>query len=323
MFLRAAASLLLAAGFWTVLSVPTACAQALNIYATGTSFGCADVEFDVAGNLYATGGANTSGKIYKIPPGGGTASLFVSSGLYWPWGLAMSPGGTLYVCDRGDQNVANAGAIYSVSATGVLTLFKGGLPECLFIVFDPAGNLYAAAYSQNKIIKISSDGVVSDYATGIGVVSNFLYQMSFDVAGNLYVGVQQGMYKIGPGGSSVTQIFDGAGQSMGHIQWADDRFILGTYGHRQLVYWSPTTGLKNLLAKSSTLCPPAPPASPGVLAGNTTPATAFMFEPTGMRIHDGKVFVGDYGCHDVRSFDLPLFTPTAGSTWGRLKVMYR
>ena len=91
----------------------------LNFYATGLTAGCADVEFDAAGNLYGTGGGNSSGKIYKVPAGGGLASEFVSSGLYFPWGLAMSPSGTLHVCDRGDQ-LGNHSAIYS--PTGVLTL---------------------------------------------------------------------------------------------------------------------------------------------------------------------------------------------------------
>lgn len=302
----------------SALTAAPARAQNLNVYATGIALGGADLEFDLLGNLYATGGAGGGGKLYKVAPGGGAATILTATGLFYPWGLAVGPTGTIYVCDRGDQSLANQTKIYSVNATtGALTLFKSGLPHCAFITCDGSGNLYGAVYSGNKVIKITPGGVVSDYATGLGTLGDQLYQMSFDLAGNLYVGVEAGMYKVGPGGSPVTPIFTtGASQSMGHIRWGSDNFIVANYGFHQLVHYSSALGFHNLLT-------PAGCTTTGVLADGVNPGTASMFHPSGMRLRSGMVFVGDYDCHDVRSFDLPGILPVRGASWGRVKTLYR
>ena len=289
--------------------------QSLGVYANNMPAGSTDLEFDSAGSLFVTGGSGGSGRIYTAPAGGGAASVFVTSGLFRPWGLAFDPGGTLYVADFGDANVANTGKIFRVSSSGTLTIFKSGLNGPAYMLFDAAGNLYVGMFSQNKVIRITPAGVQSDYATGLGVNSGEqVMQISFDDSGNMYAGVEQDIYKIAPGGAPVTKIIAGGlGQAMGHVRLPGDDFIVATFGFHQLRRASPGTavlGLTNTALASK--CTDGP-----------MPNSASVFNPVGMRLRQGRVYFADQGCHDVRAFDAGGVTGNFRQTWGQLKLHYR
>jgi hypothetical protein len=320
MLARSALGTLASLVILAAICVAPARAATLQVYATNISAGGADLEFDGAGNMYVTGGSGGLGKLYKVAPGGGAATPMTLTGpaLFQPWGLATSPGGTLYLVDRGDPTVANSGKIYSVSPTGVLTLFKGSLAGPFSIVFDPAGNLYVGLVSQNKVAKITPGGVMTNYATGLGVAGEQVMQLSIDASGNIYAGVEQDMYKIAPGGSPVTKVISGGlSQAMGHVRWASDNFIVATFGFHQLKHWSAAYGLHNLLNPAAGSC------AVGLLSDGVSPGGASMSQPTSMRLLAGTVYVADQGCHQVRAFDVGDITPARGRTWGQLKTLYR
>ena len=92
-------------------------------------------------------------------------------------------------------------------------------------------------------MRITPAGVVSNYATGLGVVGNQTYQLEFDAAGNLYVGNEDRILRIAPGGSPATQVVGGLLQAMGFVRWTGDNFIVSTFGFGRLLYTSPTLGV--------------------------------------------------------------------------------
>jgi sugar lactone lactonase YvrE len=315
MTIRAAASPLLVLGLaatFSVLQPAVSLAQHVTTYADITPAYGTDLEFAADGTLYFSGGSGGLGKLYKLAPGGGSTSTFVSTGLFRPWGLAFDPGGTLYVADLGDVSIANAGRILKVSAAGVLTPFKTGLSAPCSIVFDPAGNLYVGLNSSRKVIRITPAGVQTDYATGVGVIGEQVFQLSLDAAGNLYAGVEQDMYKIGPGGSPVTKVIAGGlHEAVGHVRWDGDNFIVANYGFHQLLHYSPGTGLTLLTGSGSGSC-----------ANGDMPAVN-VFQPTSMRLWHDKVYFSDAGCHSIRVFDVDKITAAPQRTWGEIKLRYR
>ena len=146
------------------------------------SFGeLGDLVLDSAGNIYVVESDNyRNSKIRKVTPAGVVTTLAGSglSGSADGTGAAASFGelGGLVLDSAGNIYVAEFGAsVYSfkirkVSPTGVVTTFanvSGGLHG--MVVIDGNGNLFVAVSSHrnvleySKIIKITSNGVVSDF----------------------------------------------------------------------------------------------------------------------------------------------------------------
>src|SRR5262245_7953373 len=77
-------------------------AQDIATYATGVN-GPWGLAFDAAGTLYVT---NHSPTIYKVAPGGGAASVFVTDALFTnPVGIVCDAAGNVFVADRGNLAV--------------------------------------------------------------------------------------------------------------------------------------------------------------------------------------------------------------------------
>ena len=134
--------------------------------------------------------------------GAGTAATFV-----YPISIAIDSLGNLYVGDRGNES----GKIRKISPTGVVTTLAGtgaqghqdgaGNQASFFSVegvsVDAAGNVYVADRSNNKIRKVTPQGVVSTYAgtggagstDGAAAVASFNMPrgLALDASGNLYV----------------------------------------------------------------------------------------------------------------------------------------
>ena len=143
--------------------------------ATSTSISSPNaVAIDSSGNLYLTEGhrvrmVNTSGTMLIIagtgtPSFSGDGGPALSATLSGPSGVAVDSAGNVYVSDTGNDRVRK------ISTGGIITTFAGGgsvqgdggpASNARFgltqeISFDPAGNLYVADSTFNRIRRISA-----------------------------------------------------------------------------------------------------------------------------------------------------------------------
>ena len=124
--------------------------------------------------LYVTLANNRIEKITSA----GTGSVFASTGLSTPRGLAFDSVGNLYAANAGGNTIEKftPGGVGSVFASS-------GLSGPLGLAFDSAGNLYAAN-DTNTIEKFTPGGTGSVFASS-GLLTPT--GLAFDSAGNLYV----------------------------------------------------------------------------------------------------------------------------------------
>src|SRR5438094_304763 len=102
----------------------------------------------------ANSGDNTIEKFTS----GGAGSVFSSSGLNQPYGLAFDSAGNLYAA-------TSFNTIVRFTPSGVRSVFaSSGLNEPVGLAFDSAGNLYAANYGDNTIERFTPGGVGSVFA---------------------------------------------------------------------------------------------------------------------------------------------------------------
>ncbi|MBD1392952.1 NHL domain-containing protein [Mucilaginibacter glaciei] len=179
---------------------------------------------DLAGNIFVADYYNN--KIRKITPDG-VVSTYANLGngqnspVIYPTGVAVDSHGVVFFSS---QNI-----IKKISAEGVVTTFAGGTygsadgtgTSASFnytagMAFDAVDNLYVADQNNNKIRKITPDGVVTTFAgsgtadkfDGLGVSAAFRSpaSVSVDGFGNVFVADQGNnlIRMISPGGNVKT-----------------------------------------------------------------------------------------------------------------------
>jgi sugar lactone lactonase YvrE len=148
------------------------------------------IVIDAVGNIYFSEWGyynhirkiDTSGIIYTIAGAGagfsGDGGPATNALLSYPAGMAMDANGNLYFADSGNQRIRKintAGIIYTIAGTGAQgSAGDGGnalAAQFNFpndVALDASGNIYIADYSNNKIRKINSVGIISTLA-GTGV----------------------------------------------------------------------------------------------------------------------------------------------------------
>ena len=111
----------------------------------------------------------------------GVGSVFASTGLNNPQGLAFDSAGNLYVANAGNNTIMKftPGGVGSVFASTGLDAPQG-------LAFDSAGNLYALNPGLGTIEKFTPGGAGSVFASGFGPNTG-RNGLAFDIAGNLYV----------------------------------------------------------------------------------------------------------------------------------------
>lgn len=183
------------------------------------------VAIDAADNLYVSDRVNSV--IRKITPQA-VVTTFANVGgpfhgqLVWPMGLAIDAAGYIYVA-------ATNSDILKITPAGVVTVLAGNgtrgaadgmgdaasfnVPEDVAV--DAAGNVYVADFSNNKIRKITPEGLVTTFAgsgargqqDGMGAAATFDQPtgITVDAARNVYVAeVGDKIRKISPDGMVTT-----------------------------------------------------------------------------------------------------------------------
>jgi hypothetical protein len=129
---------------------------------------------DGVNNVYAS--TPVSGLITKFTPSGVGSTFHNGGGTGQPIGLAFDSGGNLY-------GGGNSGSILKYAANGTIASHISGAGG-FGLAFDANGNLFSSNPSNDTIGKISPEGAISTFATGL----NDPYGLAFDSAGNLFVG---------------------------------------------------------------------------------------------------------------------------------------
>ncbi|MGZ3999881.1 MAG: NHL domain-containing protein [Mucilaginibacter sp.] len=144
---------------------------------------------DASGNIYVADAGNN--QIKKITPAG-IVSIFAGSGSIGsadgtgvaasfdrPWGLTMDAQQNIFVADAGNSKIREitpSGKVSTVAGNGNKGSNDGSALSATFnnpagVAVDAAGNLYIVDSDNNKIRKISTNGVVSTFA-GNGTFSS-------------------------------------------------------------------------------------------------------------------------------------------------------
>ncbi len=193
--------------------------------------------FDLAGNLFVTEGGHDD--IKEITPTGVTSTFVVTdtldyvSGLGYPsagpTGITIDQSGNLYNCN------SNTSLIKKTTPDGVVTLFAGNFtaanpfvnglgPAASFrgpmgIAIDQSGNFFVADQGNHVIRKITPDGLVSTFASGLFSPT----ALAFDPSGSLFASdiASQTIIKITPAGVvsnfAITGISTGIGRAWGIV----------------------------------------------------------------------------------------------------------
>ena len=139
----------------------------------------------------------------EIPSFSGDGGQAVLASLNLPWGLALSPGGELYIADINNQRVRK------VSSTGIITTIAGGgqsgvdLGDPTDVAFDSAGNLYITAITDiGQVLKVTPNGIISTIASNLVSPQS----IAIDAAGNAYIAdrISLRVVKVSPGGTVIT-----------------------------------------------------------------------------------------------------------------------
>jgi hypothetical protein len=301
---RPSSALLALALAFTIFGVREARAQ-VSTFATGltSARSCA---FDASGNLYVVLRYST-GKIVRCAP---------PSNAMTTWATGFSDAIEMVFDDAGYAYVADYGAskVWKVSPDGSTKTAFATVPAASSITRDIAGNLYVSEYNNQAIDKITLAGVKSTYVAAVGGSGDRLTMVSMDGDGTLYAGLLNPgtVYKIGPGGAPVSVFNTSMISCLGFEKDGNGFWYSSSYDGNQIFRISPT-GAGAAFAGAYAV---------GAHLDGTLMASRFNYigRPA---IRGNLMYVPEYGNNDVRLIDLDLASPVAGSTWGRIKALYR
>lgn len=224
---------------------------------------------DTEGNIYVTfsgpRGQRVPVSLYRISPSY-AVKPFVTS-LINPTGLALGPGGDLYVSCRHD------GTIHRVSPDGRSEQWIEGMGIATGLAFDPTGNLFVGDRS-GTIFKISPSREIFVFATLEPSVS--AYHLAFHPSGELYVtgpttSSYDRVYRITQNGE-VHVFYRGLGRPQGLAFDRDSNLYIAASikGHRGIVRISPQGHADHILSGPALVGMALLPSGRGILAANNS-----------------------------------------------------
>lgn len=219
-----------------------------SIDGTGASarFGMpSDIAMDNFGNFFTVD--NSGNRIRKITPSGVVSTLAGSgvsgftdgpaaiSQFKYPYGIGADSSGNIYVADTGNnriRKITSDGVVSTFAGSGVSGFADGSAAVAKFngpydVAIDSSGNAYVADFYNNRIRKITPDGLVSTLAghtygssgSSDGIGSSALFnrpvRIDTDRFNNIYVSDSSNnrIRKITPAGLVSTL----AGSSVGYV----------------------------------------------------------------------------------------------------------
>ena len=187
-----------------------------------------DLAVDAFGNVYFADSVDhrirkisTNGLISTVAGNGiqgysGNGGQATSASLRFPVGIALDAAGNLYIADAGNhvvREVTTTGIIFNAAGNGTGAgtdsgSFSGdgggavsaGLNTPEDVVADSAGTLFIADTANNRIRKVTSNGIITtiagtgsdgfsgDGGSALGATFNFPWAVALDASGNLLIG---------------------------------------------------------------------------------------------------------------------------------------
>ena len=300
------------------------------------------VTFDQSGNLIVVDRMNN--KIRKIMPNG-VVSTYAGTGAFgsndgpantatftYPDGAVFDSHNNLFISDQSNhkiRKISPEGIVSTFAGTGAIGAEDGIGSNASFyypagMAVDGVDNVYVADYGNNKIRKITPEGIVSTFAgTGIaGAAEGLTTEAEFngvtgvavDSDGNVYAAdyYNNKIRKIDPlgnvttlAGSGTIGSDDGFGSSASFYYPA----IVAIDANNSLFV---TDEENHKIRKISTAGEVSTYAGAGTLGSNEGIATTAQFNyPTGVTIDANEnVFVCDYGNNKIRKISEYGYTIT-------------
>jgi sugar lactone lactonase YvrE len=199
------------------------------------------IVFDSAGNAYI--GEWVSHRVRKIDSAGNVSTFAGSTAgyrdgvgteamLYAPGGLAIDEADNIYAAEFENgriRRISPAGVVSTFAGTGERGARNGFRTEATFhgphsLARTTDGTIYVADWGNGLIRKISPDGVVSTFVSGL----QFVHAVAVDSSGNVYAtippGSGHGLFKYRPDGSLAWSLRNGVGFEDGPAETAKFQF---------------------------------------------------------------------------------------------------
>ncbi len=309
-----------------------------------------DVAVDASGNIYIADSNNN--KIRKVTvganpiintlAGNGTAGFSGDGGpatsaeISFPSGVAVDGAGTVYIVDDGNSRIRTvSGGNIAEFAGSDHAQGDGGKASAALLFFpqrfawDSKGNMYIADGNNNRIRKVTPDGIISTIAgngtfanTGDGgpaIAAEVIRPLGIasDSAGNIYFSAGPQVRKIDTQGNISTIVntggtpgFSGDGQEATAaklngpqglaLDSAGNLYIADEFNHRVR---KVSVGIISTVAGTGPIC--GNPCQSGTFGGDGGPATAAHLNfPTDVAFdNSGNLLIADTANSVVRMVD--------------------